>query len=509
MVMFISILLAGSATYLLARTRTEVFRQHYRKYIQSATQYAIGGMTIAMVQINSAQWNGGPSGESNEVLWAADGSDDDWPGAYIINNGTYSVRVNNLGNLWFELVSMGVAGDDMTGDIKRVVRLRVRDRDFFSRWSLFLENGDGIVDDTNNWYGDVHTNEYLRFRNRRVDKHAHFYGAVTGCNEPQDYPVWEVGGAAEAEYHSTPPVWNAQRIDLPPTTEFADLKTTAETGAGPEENWGGDAARIRRGPNGISIKAGNNFDRVELAFKGDWHGQNPDQEVVITVWDTFGGSESHRLDVPTNGVIYCDREIEGVEGEIVDRLTVASATGYVKISDDIEYEDRHGDKPYNYDSGNPGSPDNFLPNTSNWPNNYSGHACLAIMAKKDILLSNHNGNDTDLIIHAVLAAGVGDPPVDGAIRWYDTSEAGWNNVMEDLRIYGAMIADGTMTSTGMVIGHFKGWSSGGIPSGGYTNSHIVYDQTLRSNPPPHFMELTMAMYVGWQFDKNPPQDGDE
>ncbi len=507
MVVFISMLLAGSATYLLARTRTEVFRQRYRRYIQSATQYAISGMTIAMVQINSAQWNGGPSGEENEVLWNADPTDDNWPGSYIINDGTYSVRLNNLGNMWYELSSVGVAGDNMTGDIKRVVRLRVRDRDFFSRWSMYLESGDAIVDDTNKWYGDIHTNECIRFRNRLPapgpDNHAHFYGAVTACNQPRDYPVWEVGGADEAEYHSTPPVWNSREIHLPPTTAFAELKNIAETDAGQEENWGGDAIRVRRGPNGISIRPGNNFGRVELEFEGDYHGYSPDQELRITVWDTWGESDSHKIDVPTNAVVYCDCEIDGVEGEIVDRVTVASATGCVKISDDIEYEDRHHRNPYKYNpSAPPGWPD-FTPD-----NHYRGEACLAIMAKKDILLSNHNGNDNNLVVHGVLAAGVGDPPMDGAIRWFDTTETGWNTLMSDLRIYGAMIADGVMTSTGMVIGHFKGWSSGGTPFGGYTNSKIVYDQSLRSSPPPHFMEITMAMYVGWEFDRNPPQDGD-
>ena len=510
MVIFISMLLAGSAAYLLARTRTEVFRQHYRKYIQSATQYAIGGMTIAMVQINSAQWIGGPSGESNEVLWAADPTVDTWPGSYIINNGTYSVRVNNLGNLWFELTSTGTAGDDMTGDIKRVVRLRVRDRDFFSRWSLFLENGDGIVDDTNSWYSDVHTNECLRFRNRKPEPdHARFYGAVTACNEPQDYPVWEVGGAATAEYFSQPPVWNSQPISLPPTTAFSTLKTLAETGAGPVENWGGDTIRVRRGPNGISIMPGNNFGKIEFKFEEDWHGFTPDQEVRIYYWDKYGDRNDTKIDIPHDAVIYCDTEIEGVEGEIVDRMTICSATGYIKISNDIEYEDRGHDHPYDYDASNPGDPNNFTPNTSGGPSGYNNNACLAIMAKHDILLSNHNGNDTDLIIHGVLAAGVGDPPMDGAIRWYDTTESGWNNVMADLRIYGAMIADGVMTSTGMVIGHFKGWSSGGVPSGGFTNSHIVYDQSLRAAPPPHFMEIAIAMYVGWEFDRNPPQEGVE
>jgi hypothetical protein len=506
MVIFMSVLLASSATYLLTRTRTEIFRQRFRKYTQAATQYAISGMIIAQVNVNAANWDSGPSGEENYVLYSHDSTDNGVPGGYIVNDGTYSVRLNNLGNLWYEMTSVGKAGadDSLVGEITRTIRLRVRDRDFFSRWSLYLENGDAIVDDTNNWYGDVHTNEYFRCRNRIPGLGAHFYGFVTSCNEPRDYA--EYGGAAEAVYEKTP-VFNADPINLPATKAFVDLRTVAEKDAGAWvtlEKDGRQAVKYCEGPNGIAIEALNEFGSIELEFNKDWYGGNLRQEVNLRITDDMGYTHTETLEVPDNSVIHFKGKldgvpahagIEGIKGEVYGRFTLACETGYIKISDDIEYEDKWGRHPYKYKSWNPEDPDNFVID-----NKYKGNACLAAMAKKDILLSNHDG-DLDLIIHGVFAAGVGDPPCDGAVRWLDTSESGWSTLKRDLRFYGAMIADGVMTSTGMTIGHFKGWTSGGSHAGGYNNSVFKYDHGLRTNPPPHFMEIQIPLYVGWQLQR--------
>jgi hypothetical protein len=509
MVIFMSILLAGSATYLLARTRTELIRQRFRKYTQAATQYAISGMTIAQVRVNGGPWDSGPTGEENRVLYSHDSTDNGVPGGYIINDGTYSVRLNNLGDMWYEMTSVGTAGDSLIGDISRVIKLRVRDRDFFSRWALYLENGDAIVDDTNNWYGDVHTNEYYRMRNRIAGLGAHFFGAVTSCNEPQDYA--EFGGTAEAVYEQTP-IFNADEIHLPATKTFTDLRAQAEEGAGAWTNiWANEAdesnlaPQIWVGDNGISIVAKDFFENIQLKFRKDWHHGNIRQEVVVKIIDSDTGAlHTETIEVPQSTVIHFQGKvdgvpqhagIEGIEGEIYGRMTLACATGYIKVSNDIEYEDRHGNHPYRYKDWMPEDPENFVINPT-----YKGDACLAVMAKKDILLSNHNG-DLDLIMHGVFAAGVGDPATDGGVRWFDTSEAGWTNLKRDLRLYGAMIADGVMTSTGMTIGHFKGWTSGGAHAGGYNNSIFKYDHALRANPPPHFMEIQMPLYVGWQLQR--------
>lgn len=507
MVIFMSVLLAGSATYLLARTRSELFNQNYRKTEQTAMHYAISGMTIAMVTVNSGRWNSGPSGDMNEWLWPLDPIEDGNPGRYIVDDGTYSVRVKNLGDMWYELTSVGECDSGLVGTISRTVVLRVRDRDFFSRWALYLEHGDGIVDDTNNWYGNVHTNTCLRMRNRILGQGAHFYDEVTSCNPPQDYPVWEVGGCAEAVFEE-PPIWNAEEIELPPTTAFATLRATAEEGDGEWHTIGDNAAKIWVGENGISIIPLGNFKDIDIDFEKDWSwSKGYHQEVTITIRDNDDWEEhDETFDVPHNGVVFSEREIEGVQGEIYDRFTLACGTGYVKIAGDIMYVDDHDRNPYKYDYRDPEDPDNFEYN-----NKYRGDACFAIMAKKDILLSNHDDrhreghhqsktdDEKDLVMHGVFAAGIGDPPADGAVRWWNWGEGDYNTVKRDLRVYGAMIADGVGPIGGMTVGHFKGWTSGGVPVGGYNNSVFKYDHGLRSNPPPHFMEITLPLYVGWEF----------
>ena len=507
MVIFLSILLAGAAAYILARTRSELVTQRTRKYVQAATQYAISGMTISQVRINAGDWDAGPTGEMNDVLYNHDTSEGNGPGGYIIDDGTYSVRVNNLGDLWYELVSKGAAGDDFTGEIVRYVKLRARDRDFFSRWSLYLENGDGIVDDTNNWYGEVHTNEYLRMRNRIPGLGAHFYGNVTACNEPMDYA--EVGGTGEAWY-AEPPVWNAEEISLPSTTTFAELTDKAKQGSTATNIFSGSGSlvvKIYEGSNGIAIDAGADFKSITLRFNKAYSEEDgTHQEMEILAYDYSSGTlHSQTIDVPHNSIISFHglpgnidpvrRGIEGIEGDIYDRMTLACDTGYIKVSDDIVYVDEDDESPYTYKDWMPEDPNNFVPNPA-----YKGNACFAAMAKQDVLLTNQNG-DLDLVMHGVYAAGVGDPAKDGAVRWLDTSEAGWSTLKRDLRFYGAMIADGVLTSTGMTIGHFKGWTSGGVHSGGYNNSLFKYDHKLRTNPPPDFMEINMPLYVGWQLKR--------
>jgi len=58
--------------------------------------------------------------------------------------------------------------------------------DFYERWAKCLKEGDGIVDDTNNWYGMSGPNEIIKFRDRSGIG-QHFYGDVTSQKNPPDY----------------------------------------------------------------------------------------------------------------------------------------------------------------------------------------------------------------------------------------------------------------------------------------------------------------------------------
>ena len=521
MVTFLSLLLACSAAYLLTRARTEVFRQHFRKYEQQAFQYAISGMNIAIVKVNSAATaeNGyipdpaNPNELLNSVLYNADSTIDANAGpGYLIpdppdipDEGTYYVTVKRLTYRWYELTSTGTAGDDLVGDIQRTIKYRVKDRSSYSKWSLYCENGVGVVGDTNVWYGDIHTNKWLLLRNRIEGLGAEFYGNVTACSEPVDYV--ESGGVAEAIFHRTTN-WNADRIDLPETTSFAELRSSAQSGSGEWVTLAGpdtEVAEIWVGENGVSVLPLDDFRSLNLVFskvedeenEGVYH-----QKLEIIVSDGNDEFTYTINSLPNDATVHSATGIAGIEGTIYGRVTVANEVGEAFISDDIIYEDDDGNHPYEYDEEKQGDPENFQLNPA-----YNGSACFALMSKNSIILKNHNGygrGDPNLVIHGVYAAGIGGEEADGAVRWLDTDEEGYDVVQGDLRLYGSMIADGESNGAGNVAAHFKGWTSGGVTVGGYQTSQFRYDYGLLSSPPPNFIEVYQPIYEGWQLIRGAP-----
>jgi hypothetical protein len=157
---------------------------------------------------------------------------------------------------------------------------------------------------------------------------------------------------------------------------------------------------------------------------------------------------------------------------------------------------------YTYDKSNPEAEENFELNPDYMKGETGAPRVLAIMAKGDILFTNQDGdqnNDHDLCISAVLAAGIGGDPADGAVRWLDQYESqegvAWDDPQRDLRLLGAMIADGTDNGWA----HWKGWSLGGGGHGGYTNSVFFYDDNVRSHIPPYFLEVDVPLFTGLEI----------
>jgi hypothetical protein len=472
-------------------------------------------MVAEMVFISDSAYNAGPYTDRNAVLYNADSTEDSTPGGYIVDDGTYTVQVNNLGELWYELVSTSTVGEDT-----REIKLRVREKDFFSRYSLFAENGNVVVDDTNRWHGEVHVNKEVRFRNRISGTYARFYGLITSCELAKDYS--ENGGVAETRSNGGfiggehfnmkadgpvdadghPCGW----VELPPATELTKLGQIARSGA-TKQSFGSpyDEAvhgAVWVGPGGVSIQDGSATDMKTYLTFSDSSSSRRQMRVVrkrgtTTVFDST-------FTIPWEGVVHVQGDINGVSGDINSRTTLVSEAGYVNISDDIRYVDDSGRPVYLYDEGNPESEDNFTLNPDYMKDESCQPRVLAIMAKEDIIFLNQNGdaaNDHDLCVSAVLASGIGGPASDGGVCWLDSGESregiSYDDPQRDLRLLGAMIADGA--SNGWA--HFKGWSLGGGGHGGYNNSVFFYDDNLKSNHPPYFLELEIPLYAALEITK--------
>ena len=509
-----SVTFAGLATFLLGRVQTEARIQGHRQNRTKALNICMGGIDAAMVLVSASAYNAGPFSDRNTVLYNADSLEDGVPGAFILDDGTYKVQVNNIGAMWYELISTSTVGEDT-----REIMLRVREKDFFSRYSLFAENGHVVVDDTNRWFGDVHVNREVRFRNRIIGTYAKFYGMVTSCERARDYA--ESGGVAETRNNGgfiggehfnmrddgppdalgRPYGW----VELPPATELTKLGQVARDGA-TKQSFGGtyDEAvhgAVWLGPNGVSVEDGSATNMRTYITFSDSSANRRQMRIVLVEGTTTVVDET--LTIPWEGVVHVEGDIDGISGDVNSRTTVVSETGHVNISDDICYVDDSGRPVYLYDETNPESEANFTLN----PDYMKDEACqprvLAIMAKKDIVFVNQDGDSTgdhDLCISAVLAAGIGGPASDGGVRWLNYGESSegvsYSDPQRDLRMLGAMICDGA--SNGWA--HFKGWSLPG-GHGGYNNSVFFYDDNLKSNHPPYFLEIEIPLYTGLEITK--------
>jgi len=548
-VLFITLLLEGVIVGVAMLTVSEL------DYVQAEADYAkaynnaVSGMTIAQILVNTSNYDG----NNNNVRLLT---------AYTNNTplvrepGKFEVWVekpSGYPELWYQLHAYGYGGD-VTSEIV----LRVRMRDYFSRWNIYADNGWVVVDDPNKWYGRVHVNSYLGFRNRvsgsmtisqshyRLNGSrtkfilygsrsynfvgAQFFETVTAAHSTQnsfkDYH--ESGGARQAIFYKKPET-NVGEIDFPGVGDLHDKAQWVRQGATSYTLKRGAATvgRLYIGPRGISVDrqtskrilmyiqfagydaSGNARIKFRLLYDGDndfksgstyYAGDSGDTQIWPTSgkWDTRTFSNAF--------VVHNEDDIPYLQGNVGGRITVISEKGEVFITDDIVYVDQDGDPAVSLTSN--GLEEN---------DNYDGNSSLGVIAKKNVYLTNaSNANaygsatgDDDLLICGAFASGVGGSDSDGSVSWLPdgTYVYVWDangrkhkvdalgTRFDKLAIYGALLADGN-SATGLA--HWKGYTTGS-GGAGYGQSFMKYDQRLMTNPPPHYLEVNMPLYVGWQL----------
>ena len=489
-----------------------------------AFENALSGLHCAQVKINASTYN---AEGHNEALFNSDSSKDGQPGAgFLVHSndfadppGEFYVKVNRIDDDWYELLAYGFRGMGTSDEVKVLIKLRVCEHDFFSRYGLFAENGWVVIDDTNHWYGRVHVNSYIGFRNRmdspqetltgfdwegnyhenRVwDKGTRFYEQVTSTQSPRDYPWWERGGCEDA-WFAVSPDFNAQRMEFPEAALLADMGAEARKGA--SVVYSDQYGRVYVGPYGISIISKGDTELHSYIRFINGSGENRKVRITVkrdgdTWWET--GESGIELPQGSDFIIHSEDDIKELEGELNGRVTVV-CEGEVLISDDIWYEDDSDNRAVIYDSSNPGG-DNFHLNS-----NYTGNSCLGVIAASNVYLVNNNGyarDDKDLILCGVFAAGVGGDDMNGSFSWLPADEyrngiGGTEHTMRDLRVYGAMLSDGNSATE---LAHWKGYTlESGSDYYGYNSSIFRYDFNLLNSPPPSYMQINMPKYSGWQI----------
>jgi hypothetical protein len=221
----------------------------------------VNGLEIARNIIQTSAYDGDGH---NIALWSIDSSADSTPGVpFLVDNGRVSVSVSYLGDSWFELRA---SSSDAANEIAREVLQRVREKDFFSRYALFIENGDVRIGDTTSYYGPVHVNKNVVFNDTVDGVGAQVYGFMSST------VPFTFNGDAELEtafYKGyADDLGKEGWIDLPDPAALSEFRI--DTGAyGPagvslwSTGTGGNKVELRRGPGGFSV-TGNVYTYINL-----------------------------------------------------------------------------------------------------------------------------------------------------------------------------------------------------------------------------------------------------
>jgi len=464
-VLVFAIVVGAAAFALVAESNAGLkLRQMENKNYRTLVD-CLNGLDIARNAVETSNYD---SDGHNLALWNIDSSADGAPGASpLVDNSRVTVTISYLGSFWYELTSIASSND---GEISKEVKERVRERDFFSRYALFIENGDVRVGDTTSYYGPVHVNKNVIFNDSVSGVGAQVYGFMSST-----VPfTFNSNAESETQFYQgyADDLGKDGWIDLPDSKAVEDYKNdTGAYGGSGTVLWttgsGGNLVELRKGPGGFSVN-GNVYTYITMSFDK----ATKTQYIQFTIRNTSGAviftsTLTSDYQMPDPAILHVEKAIMGLKGEIRGAATVVSETDDINISADLYYVDDEGDHPMIFDPLNP-SNTNYLPNP-----NYEGNAVLGLIAYQDILYTGAE-DDKNLEINGAIMA------MTGQVKW------GGSGDKDHLRVFGARISDGqTYRSSGS--------------SGGYNDSGVyVYDDNLRVSPPPKYLPVEKPLFLGFQ-----------
>ena len=275
----------------------------------------MNGLDMARNAIETSSYN---ADGHNLALWNIDSTADGNPGANpLIDNGRVAVTASYLDNFWYELTSTSTSADGLT----KIIKQRVREKDFFSRYALFIENGDVRIGDTTSYYGPVHVNKNVIFNDSVAGVGTQVYGFMSST-----VPFTFNGNAeAETQFYMgfADDLGKDGWIDLPDPKLLSDYKddTGAYGGSGQvlwTEGSGGTLKELRKGPGGFSVN-GNVYTYIELIYDKD----TGTQYVKFTIKNTSGttlytSSLTSDYEMYPETIIHVEGSINGMKGELHD-----------------------------------------------------------------------------------------------------------------------------------------------------------------------------------------------
>jgi hypothetical protein len=483
MVLVIGTIIGGATFALLQYANAGLIAQRVEKDNAQALSNAFSGLEIARNAADTSNYTKRADGEyHNDLLWLADSTADGNYGASIDLTGVSTVGVCYLGYSWYELRSTATVGD-----VERIVKLRVREKDYYSKYGTFVaSNNEVTIEDKESLYGSIHANNKIVFEDDYTGVGAKCYGLVTATNNF----TFNKDAEAETKFYAGYADNLGYRIPMPDVGKISNPNdaTDPNTLKGSTGAWGAGGTLIYSDPPGNpTIKFGSGPGGFSIVGNVDAYIEfiNSDgnrKKVKITIKSGATTKYTGTLDVPQGasgegGVIHVGRlkkggvsaNIAGIKGELDGRVTVCCESS-ISISADLVYEDGNDQKPIIFDFSDP----NNLKYQAN--ENYGGTSALGMIAADNISYTGTEDGDANLEVNAAMIA------ITGSIQFGGTGDKGC------LGSYGSRCANGKIERC--TSGH--GYLSGGI--------HI-FDEQGCINPAPQFPSLNIPYYTGLEVVK--------
>ena len=448
----LAVMVGGFVLLSTATARTYLDEHQARRHQTTATNEASAALAQAMARARTS----GYTNNSNDLLRtsAEDGEDtgfvnaEDNPVKVLLVRDTSEVWVSRLRDGWYQLDAVASQGGRRTH-----VRTLVRERDPFSRFGAFVNRHPlGIAGAPR---GDIHTNRVLQL----FFPNGYYQDPVTSrdgfewlVNANWNNTKFPGGYNDDADEITMPTVNSIQAL-----SEYSDGALAALLGSNPASNY-----------NIQVLLKGNTYDLVAVP-KGSG--------ATLTAND---------LPYPEDGVIYVDGDIASLRGELDSRVTVA-CTGKVTITGSLRYVDGNGDPIYLNGLSQDPANNPYVPNPD-----YDGNAVLGVIANGDILYSKSVPDWMEINGTFFSATGrYGLPGLkftsDGRyVTSYDSTfrKKGYRRlggIVTDLRIVSTVV-----NGQGQVLS-------------GFDNGTSVFDQRLRSEPPPHFLAVNRPLFSAYRI----------
>lgn len=467
--------LAFLLTFILQQGRVEARSARTQRESVRAFYAAYGELEKAQRMLAESEYT---TDNKNSILQAALAR----PDGRIPGSNVYVEPLADGG--WFNMFAAVSYGSDY----QRVVRQVFRECDSFASYNLFVDQHPVGISGTPS--GAIHSNRRIQFF-FAGGSYAHSVSAVEGfeflAGATPDNTTLNAANSAAAEVDLQLSPEDDTHLDelrtnaLPELTfdETVDLKIDLYVNDGSQwieiERWSKPEV------TSITEDVVVGYEQVNPDEGPIYESQTREVKVPGQLLET-----RNQL-MPENGLIFSGGEILRLEGEVIGRLTIASAES-IRITGNIVYQDEEGDAAM-LNGDKP-----WLPYEEN--PDYDNRATLGVIAQKDVLYTTSVPENFEL--HAALLAVTGRVGIEGITLDADGNVTAYDQLLDpfgDPR--GGTFKKNSIRRFGGIttaLRPVETYVESGILSG-FNTGRSAFDRNLIDGPPPFFLTRNRPRFL--------------